>query len=151
MAGQSISEKELMQLFQQEQQNVSSKEMLVERILGLVKETAVAKEILEEMKKNKSGKMQISIGASVLVEVEAKEVTKCKRAFAEHGYVEENTEDTIKWLSEREENFKKQFEKAQEEYTTAHNRLTEIAGVLKQIEAEKKKLSSKQSPITISK
>ncbi len=151
MAGQQISEKELMQLFQQEQQNVSAKEMLVERILGVLKETTVAKEILEEMKKNKNGKMQISIGASVLIEVEAKEIVKCKRAFAEHGYIDEPTEETIKWLTQREEEFKKQFEKAQSEYLAAHNRLTEITGVLKQIDAEKRKLSQKQSPITISK
>jgi len=150
MAQQRISEKELMQVLKREQQNLASKEALVERILGLLKETTIAKEILNEMKQNKSGKMQVSIGASVLVEVEAKETTKCKRAFAESGYLEESTEDTIKWLAEREEHFRKEFESAQTAYTTVHQRVTEIVSVLKQFEADRKRASSKPV-ITISK
>jgi len=150
MVQKSISEQELMQLLQQERHNLASKEALVERILGVLKETTIAKEILNEMQKNKSGKMQISIGASVLVEVEAKELVKCKRAFAENGYIDEPTQDTIKWLTGREETFKKQFEKAQMDYAATHNRVTELTGVLKQIDAEKRKRASKQ-PVTISK
>lgn len=150
MAGRQISEKDLIQLLRQEQQNLALKEEQVERLIELLRETTIAKDILEEAKKNKSGKMQINIGASVLIEVEAKDITNCKRAFAEHGYIEETTQDTIKWLTDREESFKAQFEKAQGEYHSMRNKVEEIMGILKQVEAEKKKMTTNK-PFTISK
>ena len=56
-------------------------------------------------------------------------------------------------MEKREEILKKQLSGLQKEYGEAQNRLTTIVGILKQIEAEKRKQiqKAKEQPITISK
>jgi prefoldin subunit 5 len=148
----SVSEKQLLQMAQQEEAILQNKQIMLERLSAVYRETIIAKEALEEMQKSK-GKALVNLGATVLVEVEIKETTKCKRGISENSYKEETIPETIKWLTGREEKLKKQIEKLSQEYNEAEQKLTNMVGILKQIEAEKRKLheQKRKAPITISK
>ena len=147
-----LNENQLRQMAQQEENALMNLRANIEKVGALYGEAITARETLKEMQKSE-GKAMVSIGATILVEAEIKNIKKCKRGFAENGYVEETTEETLKWLEKKEEVLKRQLEKLRQEYVTSERRLTEIIGILKQIEAEKKKVfeKSRQQPISISK
>jgi len=83
--------------------------------------------------------MYMNLGSGVLVEVESKSNEKCKRAFAENGYLEEKIPQTIKWLEKMKENSTKQIQKIEQGLAKSEARLNELINVLKQIEAQKRK------------
>jgi|GEM_PF-1083339 len=147
-----VSETQLVQMARQEEAILAQKHGLLEKISALLTESITAKETLEEIIKTK-GKMFIGVGATVLVEVQVTDTENCKRAFTESGYKDEKIKGTIEWLAKKEEMLKKQFEKISREYAEAEGRMVQITGILKQIQAEKKKMyeNSKKQPPTISK
>lgn len=144
-----VTEEQLMQMAQAEDQNLQNKTALIEKLRQVLAETVTAKEVLNELK-NAKGKMQVAIGATVLIEVEVSNTKTCKRGFAENGFKEESIEDTKKWLEGKEEKLKAQLQKLQIEAAGSDARLVEMVGLLKQIDTEKKKRIG-QKPLTISK
>jgi len=149
---QEITEAQLTQMARQEENSLMNKQAILERISSMLKDTITAKEVLKEIQKT-NGKVLINIGATVLIEAEAKDIKKCKRGFAENAYKEENIEETLKWLEKKEEQLQKQITKLGQEYSESQQRLTSIIGILKQIDSEKRKLieQRKRQPVTISK
>ena len=149
---QGYSENQLLQIAQQSEKELSQTKAMLQRVNMLYSETVTAKEGLKEMQKT-SGKVLVSVGSGVLVEVEAKKIEKCKRAFGENSYKEESIPETLEWLSKREEQLKKQIEELTKEYSETEQRLTTMVGILKQIDSEKRKYASqlRNSPPTISK
>jgi prefoldin subunit 5 len=147
-----LTENQLMQIAQQEQDALNNTEARIRNTTSWLTEALAAKEILKERKKSE-GKVLVSVGATVLIELEAKKTTKCKRGISENGYVEEEIDQTITWLEKREQTLRKQLEALQKEYNESQNRLTTVIGILKQIEAEKRKQTqkAKEQPVTISK
>jgi prefoldin alpha subunit len=146
-----VTENQLIQMIQQEEKTLINTQTAMEKLLNLLKETITARDILEETKKT-NGKVLISIGATMLVEMEAKNIQKCKKGIGENAYAEQGIEETIKWLKEKEEILKKQTEKLQQQYAQSEARYTDLAGIVKQIQAEKNKLAEKISKVpTISK
>jgi len=147
-----ITEAQLTQMARQEENSLLDKQAMLERISAVLNETITAKETLKEMQKS-NGKILVSIGATVLIEAEAKEVKKCKRGFAENAYKEENTAETIEWLGKKEEQLKTQLTKLGQDYSETKQRFTSLVGVLKQIDSEKRKINEKikQQPLIISK
>ena len=107
----------------------------LERVIREVNDTI---ESLKEMEKI-NGKLLVKLGAGVFVEVEAKNVKKCKRGFAENAFVEDTTEGTIKWLSGKKEALAKNLEAERKDIIKLETGLTEMVSILRQIEAEKQK------------
>ncbi|MEI7960881.1 MAG: hypothetical protein WCI04_00965 [archaeon] len=140
-----LTEQQLTQMAQQEDAEFKNKKNLLDRVLMALSETTIAKETLKELKNNK-GKIMVNIGDSVLIEVNAENIKKCKRGFAQNAYKEENVEDTIEWLNTREEQIKKQCDSLQRETEASKARLTDIIGILRQIEAEKRRLTNSMPP-----
>jgi prefoldin subunit 5 len=147
-----VSEEQLIQMAQQEENELMAKRAYSEKVMGMLIETEVAKEVLKELKKT-DGKIMVSVGATILVEAEVKKTTKCKRGIAENAYKEETIEDALKWLEEKEEKTKRQLASAQKQIAEGNERLTSIVGIIRQIEAEKRKHAEKQNQpkVTISK
>ena len=65
-----LTQNQLVQMAQQEEHELMNKQRMLERIRELLRETIQTKETLSELKTTK-GKIQISIGATVLIEVNA--------------------------------------------------------------------------------
>ena len=148
----SVNEHQLMQMAQQEESALNNKHAMFEKITHMLKETIIAKEILTTAQTNK-GKVMFSIGATVLIEGQITNTEKCKRALSDNAYKEDTFEETIKWLTKKEEQIKQQTQKLQTEMNVSQKRLTNYIGLLKQIDAEKKKMmqAKKQAPPTLSK
>jgi prefoldin subunit 5 len=148
----SVNEHQLMQMAQQEESTLNNKHAMFEKITHMLKETIIAKEILTTAQTNK-GKVMFSIGATVLIEGQITNTEKCKRALADNAYKEDSFEETIKWLTKKEEQVKQQMQKLQTEMNASQNKLTNYIGLLKQIDVEKKKMLQikKQSPPSLSK
>lgn len=150
-AKKQISEQQLMQMAQQERQALENKRNVLEKLSHIFKETVITKETLKEMQ-TANGKVLVNLGASVLVELEANSIKKVKRGIAEHAYKEDSIEETIKWLSDREEKLQKQLNKLSAEYSSEEQKLTDMIGILKQIDAEKRKaIENRKKVPTISK
>ncbi len=147
-----VNEQQLMQMAQQEESALHNRQAMLEKIGHMLGETLTAKEILKEIKTNK-GKIMFNIGATILIEGQVTNTEKCKRALAENAYKEDSVEETLNWLNKKEEQIKKQMTKVQAEMKAGQDRLTNYIGILKQIDAEKKKriLKAKQAPPTLSK
>lgn len=143
---------QIMQMAQQEEAVLANKQALLERLSGILGETITAKETLKELQAGK-GKILVNIGSAVLIEAQAADAEKCKRGFGEHVYKEETIKETIEWLSKKEEQLKKEVDRTAKEYTDSKSRLTALAGILKQVDAEKRKAIQKarQQPVTLSK
>ncbi len=148
----SVNEHQLMQMAQQEESALNNKHAMFERITNMLKETIIAKEILTNVQTNK-GKIMFNIGATILLEGQITNTEKCKRALSDNAYKEDTFEETIKWLTKKEEQIKQQTQKLQNEMAASQKRLTDYIGLLKQIDAEKKKMmqAKKQAPPTLSK
>ncbi|MCX6802976.1 MAG: hypothetical protein NTY48_00195 [Candidatus Diapherotrites archaeon] len=144
-----ISEQQLLQMAQREEQNLYSKQTVAAKATNILVETITAKEILKEMKTHK-GKMNIAIGGTIMIEVAPIGTDKCKRGIGEQAYKEETIDETIKWLEEKEEQMKNHLNGVQKELAASEARLIEYTSVLKQIEQEKRSLMN-QMPPTISK
>ncbi len=135
---QKITEQQLVQMAQQEEAVLKSKQRFLREISKIIKDSAKTIDALKEIKKNPE-KMYMNLGAGVLIEVEVKNTEKCKRAFAENGYVEETIQEAIKWIEKRKDNGQKQLEKIGQDATQSEARLNEIIGILRQIENKKRK------------
>ena len=157
MAGQNdktteVTENQLVQMARQEETALMQKQGLLDKLAHYLRETTTAKETLKELQTTK-GKMFIGIGATIMVEVEVTDTENCKRAFFENGYKDEKIKGTLEWLEKKEEVLRKQIERYSKEYAEAEGRLVQISGILKQMDAEKRKLmeSARRQPPTISK
>lgn len=144
-----ISEAQLVQMAQNQEQQIAAQKELIERVGGALVETVTAKDILKEIQKHK-GAINISVGATVLIEAEITNTKKCKRGIAENSYKEEEIAETIKWLEEKEKGLTTQVNAMQNEYAKMQGRLGDMVGILKQIEKEKKAAVTRGVP-TISK
>ncbi|MFA5931161.1 MAG: hypothetical protein WC821_02520 [archaeon] len=149
-AHQQVSEQQLMQMAQQEENTLMNKQVMLEKLTTVLRETLVAKEALKELQKS-NGKLMVNLGATVMIEVEAKNLKNCKRGMSENAYKEETVTETEKWLTTREEKLQAQIKKLSEEYTQNEQRLNNIVGILKQIDAEKRKMKAQAKVPTISK
>jgi len=139
-----LSEQQLIQMAQQEENNLNSKKALLNQITSILRETNEAIESLKEIQKKPKTAM-MGLGVGVMVEVEIKGEGKCKRTFAENGYVEEKIEDTITWLGKRKEVINKQAMGIGREIAQSESKLNEIIGIVRQIETEKKKFAAERS------
>lgn len=140
-----FTENEIMQMAQNEERALMNKQANLERVSAVLMETSIAKDTLEELKKTK-GKVSVAIGATILIEVEPTNLKTCKRGISESAYKEENIEDTINWLKEKEEQLKIQVQNMQTNVAISNARLQEIVGVIKQIEKEKRKAMTQRPP-----
>ncbi len=147
-----LTEEQIIQIARQEEQSARLKKEEMQNYLELVRESNKTKETLNEMKTT-NGKVLINIGATIMIEVEAKQIKKCKRGFAGNVYVDEDIDETIKWLTTKENEFNVRFEKAKKEYAETEAKLTKYINILKQVEAEKVKHAQKKAkaPPTLSK
>lgn len=135
---QQVSEQQLIQMAQQEEATLKSHKSFLRNVISVYRNNDRTISSLEEIKKNPE-KMYINLGSGVLIEVEAKNKTNCKRAFAENGYLEEQITETLKWLEKQKENAKKQIDKIQQEVAKSEARLSDFVSILRQIETEKRK------------
>jgi prefoldin alpha subunit len=138
MPGMQMSEAQIAQTAQQYEEALRNKTQSAKRIEGIIIEVENTIASLKELEKL-NGKVLIKIGASVFVEVEAKNIKKCKRGFSENGFVEDTTKNTITWLKEKKENLKKNFEAEKEDIQKIQSGLSEMLSVLRQIQNEKQK------------
>jgi len=147
-----VNEQQLMQMAKQEETALNQRQEMLEKIAHMLGETITAKEILTNAQTNK-GKVMFNIGATILIEAQITNTEKCKRALSENAYKEDSIEETLKWLTKKEEQIKKQMNKVQSEMALGQNRLTNYIGLLRQVDTEKKKMiqKAKQSPPTLSK
>jgi prefoldin subunit 5 len=134
---QSLTENQIIQMAQQEENNLQKKQQYLSRIESILKDTILTIESLKEIQK-KPSKTMIKIGLGVMMEAEIK-TNKCSRAFAENGYKEEKIDDTINWLKKRRKNIESQIKKIIEDINKTKNKLNELIKILKQIENEKRK------------
>jgi prefoldin subunit 5 len=134
---QRLSERQIYEMAQHEQAKIRQLEDLFENYIEAAKEVNGSLETLKEIKDHK-GKLLVKLGAGVLIEAEIN-TNMCKINFAENGYVDEKIENAIKKMEQRKTNIEKKAIKAKKELTGAQQKLTQLARVLKQIEAEKKK------------
>lgn len=146
---QQISEEQLIQMAQQDEQELMQKQSILQRLLEIHKEATNAKETLKELQITK-GKIWVAVGATILIEVQPTNTEKCKMGLSENGYKDTTTEEATKWLEEREIQLKRQIETLQKEINEGQNRLTQIISIIKQIEQEKRKQLITRPP-TISK
>jgi prefoldin subunit 5 len=146
-----VNEQQLIQMAQKEESALNNRQEMLQKLSHMLGETITAKEILNSAQSNK-GKIMFNIGATVLIEGQITNTEKCKRALSENSYKEDSFENTIVWLTSKEEQIKQQMSKLQAEQAQGQNKLTTYIGVLKQIDAEKKNRMQikKQSPPTLS-
>lgn len=135
---QTFSENQIIQMAQQEEGMLQSRERFYSDLQNVLRETHLSIESLKEIQK-KPETIMIKVGPGVIIEAEVKNVKKCKRAFAENGYLEEEIKDTIKWLEEKKVNLEAQAKNVAQDIFKSKQRLSELIGVIKQIEAEKQK------------
>ncbi|MBT4870121.1 MAG: hypothetical protein HON47_00940 [Candidatus Diapherotrites archaeon] len=135
---QEFSEQQLMQMAQQEEAVLNSKRNFLRKIVSIYQDSERTIASLEEMGKNPE-KMYMNLGSGVLIEVEAKNKTNCKRAFAENGYLEEKITQTLKWLEKKKDTSKQQVERIEQDIASSDAKLSDIVSVLRQIETEKRK------------
>ena len=137
-----VSEKELIELTRREESILQAKENYYNKTQSLLIETIKTIETLKEIEKEPKTTF-FTIGLGVIIEAKIINVKKVKRTFAENGYVEENTKDTIKWLEKRKTNIENQLEKISKDITKSSEQLNNFINILRNIEEEKNKLYSK--------
>ena len=106
-----------------------------ERVLAEVNDTIASLKEIEKI----NGKVNVKLGAGVFVEVEAKNIKKCKRGFAENAFVEDSIKDTVKWLEEKKVGLVTNREAERKDAIKLEQGLSEMISILKQIESEKQK------------
>ena len=137
-----VSEKELIELTRREESILQAKENYYNKTQSLLIETIKTIETLKEIEKQPKTTF-FTIGLGVIIEEKIINVKKVKRTFAENGYVEENTKDTIKGLEKRKTNIENQLEKISKDITKSSEQLNNFINILRNIEEEKNKLYSK--------
>lgn len=138
-----VTEKQIAQMAQQEEQIILQKQQLLGNFTEHLKETIGAIDSLEGIQEQ-NGNMLIKLGAGVLIEASITAKT-CIRSFAEDGYREEKITDAIKKLEKRRDNLEKQANHTAKEIYERQSRLTQLIGLIQQIESEKKKNFSMSS------
>jgi len=143
---QRMTEQQIYQMAQHEQAKMRQLEDLLENYIEALREVNGSVEALKEIKDNK-GKVLVKLGAGVLIEAEIK-TDQVKINFAENGFIDEKIEEAIKKLELRKTNVEKKAEKTNQELASSQQKLSQLASILKQIEAEKKKNFSKSATLT---
>jgi prefoldin alpha subunit len=133
-----MTEAQLNQTAQQYSEALRQKDVAVRRFERIISELTETVEALNELDKM-NGKFLVKIGTGVFVEVEAKNIKKCKRGFSESGFVEEKTEDTIKWLEEKKNALIKNVNAEKQDMAKIESRLNEMIHILEKIAIEKQK------------
>ncbi|MEK6958455.1 MAG: hypothetical protein AABW59_00240 [archaeon] len=136
---QQFSETQLVQMAQAEEASMNQKRDMLEQIISVLRESSAASEALKELQKTK-GTILVDLGMGVMIEAQVKDATRCKRNFAENGFLEEDSEKTIEWIKARRDNLETQANKLRQEVAKSQQRLTDIIGILKQMESQKNKL-----------
>lgn len=143
---QRMTEQQIYQMAQHEQTKMRQLEELLENYIEALREVNGSVEALKEIKDNQ-GKVLVKLGAGILIEAEIKTDT-VKINFAENGFIDEKIEEAIKKLELRKTNVEKKAEKTNKDLKIAQQKLSQLASILKQIEAEKKKNFSKSATLT---
>jgi prefoldin subunit 5 len=138
---QQFSEKQLIQMAQQEEAILKNKQMFIKKLSGILRDVNTAVDVLKEVKA-KQEKTMMNIGAGVLIEVEITNRENCLRAFSENGYKKEKITDTEKWLLEKKKNVETQLSKITADASQSERKLNDIITILRQIESEKRKMVS---------
>jgi prefoldin alpha subunit len=133
-----MTEAQLNQTAQQYSEALRQKDVAVRRFERIISELTETVEALNELDKM-NGKFLVKIGTGVFVEVEAKNIKKCKRGFSENGFVEEKTEDTVKWLEEKKNALIKNVNAEKQDMAKIESRLNEMIHILEKIAIEKQK------------
>lgn len=137
-----ISERELIELIQREEKILQSKQKYYANTQNILIETIKTIETLKEIKKNPQ-KTYFLIGTGVMVEAKIINTKKVKRSFSENGYLDENTQDTIKWLEKKRKNIEEQMKKILEDIKKTQEQLNNMINIAQKINEEKQKLYSK--------
>jgi prefoldin subunit 5 len=135
-----LSENQLMQMAQREEAELANRRAMLGKMLEAIRETANAIDSMKEIQGG-AGKVLVRLGSGIFVEAQILDRERCKRSFAEDGYMEEKISDSVEWLSTRLAGMEKQASKQREDMIGSEIRLNEIVGIIKQIQAEKKKLA----------
>ena len=143
MAKYEFSEQQLLQMARRAETELNQRQAILERLNAAMREAGAAEDALKELEKNE-GTIMVRLGSGIIIEAETGKIKKCRRPFSENGYLEETTEDTLKWLAKRKEEIRKQSEKIEQEITTAAKNLSDLMSILNQIQAEKRKNFSRQ-------
>lgn len=139
-----LTEHQLMQMAQQEEAELANRRMILEKMLEVMKETTQAIEAMKEIQGG-ADKVMVRLGAGIFIEAKILGKERCKRSFAEGGYLEDSIPDSVKWLEERLGGLEKKAAKQREEMIKSENRFGEIVGILKQIQSEKRKAATEQA------
>jgi len=136
-----LSESQLMQMAQQEEAEITNRRAILEQMLKVMKEATQA---IDSMKEIQGGaeKVMVKLGSGIFVEAQILNKEKCKRSFAEDGYIEEKIPESIAWLEKRLAGLERQTMKEREALLASESRLGEIVGILKQIQSEKHKMAA---------
>jgi prefoldin subunit 5 len=135
---QQVSEQQIVQMAQKEEAVLKSKQNFLRKVFNILTDSERTISSLEELAKNPE-KMYMNLGSGVLIEVKAKDIKKCKRAFAENGYLEEDIKGTVSWLETKRESSRKQIARIEQDIATSETKLNDLVNVLKQIDAQKQK------------
>jgi prefoldin subunit 5 len=135
---QQVNEQQLIQMAQKEEAIMNSQNNFLQNLKHALKEAHETIESLKEIQK-KPGKIFFKLGPGVMIEGEIKNTEKCKRAFAENGFKEEKSVETIKWMEKRKGNLEQQAQKVQTDLIQTEQKLTQIINLIKQIQQEKSK------------
>lgn len=138
-----LTEQQLVQMAQQEEHQLNHKQQTLIKITEVIKETSGAMEALKEIKKQK-GTYLVKLGAGIFIESEIK-TDKCKKSFAEDGYIDESIEETIKMLEKRKEELEKQAQKVNNDLIATEQRLSQMVNIIQQLQNEKRKNFSKST------
>ena len=133
-----VSEQQIVQMAQKEEALLASKKDFLRKVFNILADSERTIASLKELTKTPE-KMYMNLGSGVLLEVEAKNTKTCKRAFAENGYLEEEINETLKWLDKKRDNAQTQIARIKQDISSSDAKLNELVGVLKQIEAQKQK------------
>ncbi len=133
-----FTEQQIMQNIKHEEQLLKGHYELMEKLRGLLLEANTTIETLEELQKNNE-KVLFGVGSGVLIEAEAKQLKTCKRAIAEGTFAEENIDEAIKHLKERQEKIKLQLQAGEKKLAEINTNLSMWVQIANAIREQKKK------------
>ncbi len=142
MEKRQISEKELVQIAQNEENILESKKKYYAKTQSILLDTIKTIETLKEIEKNPE-KIYFMAGLGVMVEAKITNTKVVKRSFSENGYLNEDIKDTKKWLEKRKKNIEEQLKKISDDIVKSEKQLNNIIGILRKLSEDKEKLFSK--------